>query len=275
MSVAIQQADSSSRFLAYSTIDCAVFAEFEFKVQPIVHPMSATVYAYEVLTQVSDCSGEQISGEDFFSQINDQFLQRLMFAQLDYYRDYIKKYDTLMSFNLPLSCLNNDHFVNNLLAVLDFPIAIEITCTQLSLSHQALAKNIKKLRHHGVEFWLDDYCHKDRSKTHALQYFTWDVIKLDKSYLLYHDNDEIINMLAELLSLYAPRLIIEGVETAIQRKMHLMEHVYMQGYYYYYPTSIDNLIPLLEEKNNRSPNSDIRQKKNRPSMSLAVGLAIE
>ncbi|MGF1749696.1 MULTISPECIES: EAL domain-containing protein [Vibrio] len=275
MSVAIQQAGSSSRFLAYSTVDCAVFAEFEFKVQPIVHPVSATVYAYEVLTQVTDCSGEQISGEDFFAQINDQFLQKLMFAQLDYYRQYIKKYDMLMSFNLPLSCLNNDHFVNNLLAILDFSIAIEITCTQLSLDHHGLAKNIKKLRSHGVEFWLDDYCHKDRSKTHALQYFTWDVIKLDKSYLLYHDNDEIIKMLAELLSLYAPRLIIEGVETASQRKMHLTEHVYMQGYYYYYPTNIDNLIPLLEDKSHRPSLANSGVKKQRQPMSLAVSLAIE
>ncbi|PMH39333.1 hypothetical protein BCU70_13195 [Vibrio sp. 10N.286.49.C2] len=275
MPVAIHQVGSNSRFLAYSTINQDVFAEFEFKLQPIVHPISNTVYAYEVLTQVIDCSGQQINGEDFFSQINDQFLQRLMFAQLDYYRFYIKNYDVLMSFNLPLSCLDNDHFVNNLLAIIDFPMAIEITCTQLSLNYHGLAKNIKKLRNQGVEFWLDDYCHNDKSKTHALQYLKWDVIKLDKSYLLYHDNDEIINMLAELLGLYAPRLVVEGVETASQRKMHLMEHVYMQGYYYYYPTDVKNLLSLMQETKSCSARLPSHIDKKIKPMSLAVDLAIE
>ncbi len=247
MPIRIQQHKPSDSFLAYSTNNNALCAEFEFKVQPIVHPKSDAVFAYEVLSHVSDSSGEHLYSEDFFEQIDDQFLQQLLIAQIEYFRPYISEHGVLLSFNIPISCLNDEEFINTLIQLVDFPIAIEVTCAQLTLSCSGLAQNVKKLRSHGIQMWLDDYNHKDKSKTHALQYFKWDAIKLDKSYLLYHDNDEIIFMLTELLGLYAKLIIIEGIETAYQRTLHMQPNILMQGYFYYYPMDVEVAIPLFKE----------------------------
>lgn len=275
MPISIQQHKSDGSFLAHSTTNNALCAEFEFKVQPIVHPKSGAVFAYEVLSHVSDSSGEHLYSEDFFEEIDNQFLQQLFLTQIEYLRPHIIEHGALLSFNIPLVCLNDDEFVNTLVQLIDFPIAIEVTCAQLTLNCSGLAQNVKKLRSHGIQMWLDDYNHKDKSKTHALQYFRWDAIKLDKTYLLYHDNDEIICMLTELLGLYASLIIVEGIETAYQHILHLCPNLLMQGYFYYYPMDVKLAIPLFKEHHS-DYNESLQSLAKRPKpTSSAIDFTIE
>ncbi|MDG2609349.1 EAL domain-containing protein, partial [Vibrio parahaemolyticus] len=150
-----------------------------------------------------------------------------------------------ISLNLPLSCLLDSSFVDEVIENTENPIIIEVTKIESIKEVNAAKRNIVKLKKQGHQFWLDDYHHDEKLKTSALQCIDWDAIKLDKSYLLYQDGLTMIGMLIPLLKFHSKKIIVEGVETSSQRVAFLHPEVFHQGYNYYYPLSLSETLDLL------------------------------
>ncbi|BFN34842.1 EAL domain-containing protein [Vibrio harveyi] len=217
----------------------------EFKLQPIVDPRSYTISSYEVLSHIVSETGKSLDNEKFFEYVNDDFLKVVFLHQIRFLNDNLSKFNLSVSLNLPLRCLLDSYFVDDVIKSTKNKIIIEVTKIDSIKELNAAKKNIVKLKKQGHQFWLDDYHHDEKLKTSALQCIDWDAIKLDKSYLLYQDGLTMIGMLIPLLKFHSKKIIVEGVETSSQRVAFLHPEVFHQGYNYYYPLSLSETLDLL------------------------------
>ncbi|EKO3829400.1 MULTISPECIES: EAL domain-containing protein [Vibrio] len=221
------------------------FVSLEFKLQPIVDPKNYKIHGYEVLSHLVNSSGERLNSEEFFEYINDEFIKKIFLCQIRFLNDNLSQFNLNISLNLPLSCLLDSSFVDEVIENTENPIIIEVTKIESIKEVNAAKRNIVKLKKQGHQFWLDDYHHDEKLKTSALQCIDWDAIKLDKSYLLYQDGLTMIGMLIPLLKFHSKKIIVEGVETSSQRVAFLHPEVFHQGYNYYYPLSLSETLDLL------------------------------
>ncbi|SEG67089.1 EAL domain-containing protein [Vibrio hangzhouensis] len=239
---------TTDKHTIYCEYSAKEYVTFEFRLQPIVNPLDYKTFAFEVLSHLVNTSGEELDNEDFFELIDDEFIKEIFLCQLHCFLPFINTHNALLSFNLPSVCLTDDVFVQQVIEVINCPIAIEITCIDSIKSLNKAKGNITKLKKSGVSLWLDDYHHKDSLKTAALQSVEWDIVKLDREYLYYDDSLEMINLLIGLVSFHCDNIILEGVESDSQRVGFLNRGVYHQGYHYCYPLSLNEAIELLDFK---------------------------
>ncbi len=104
-------------------------------------------------------------------------------------------------------------------------LAIEITERAL-IENMAQAKiNISELRHHGIQLFLDDFG-TGYSSLNYLHEFKLDVLKIDRSFIAgikpRVQENPVVNTIITLAKTLQLRVIAEGIETSLQRRL-LME----------------------------------------------------
>jgi EAL domain-containing protein (putative c-di-GMP-specific phosphodiesterase class I) len=195
------------------------YAELDFLVQPIVDTNTLKIKYFEVLSRVSQHSGEQLDSEDFFSDIDDEFIKLVSLHQIHYFQR--KGIETRFCINLTMSSLFDEIFVNKLLSFEVKNFIIEINDINHDVMCDVLQGNIAKLQKSGIKLWLDDYFHEYDSANLSLGVIAWDRIKIDKSVLHYHSDDSTLtdSILYVLKPFCKDGLIFEGIESAFQNQL--------------------------------------------------------
>ncbi|MGF1788953.1 EAL domain-containing protein [Photobacterium swingsii] len=225
------------------------YAELTFLLQPIVIPTNGEVVAFEALSKVISQSGDQLNNEDFFQLAGTELLKCLVIAQINAFKQTVyTKRRVLISYNLPLSCMEDDCFVEKLLSTCTQKIALEFTDLNVNLKSKKITDNLEKVQSNGHQLWLDDYLHQSRVANLTLGYIEWDIIKIDKSYLYYNTEEEsLLKSLISVLQSYSNKgVIFEGVETELQRRLICGEKIFAQGYFFSYPRCVSEVIQKVK-----------------------------
>lgn len=153
--------------------------------------------------------------------------------------------------------LQNKHFVSDVIDIIDTigvehkKIAIEVTENVDDTDYVTMTKRIEQLQKEKIFIYLDDfgtgYNNFDRMLSLHL-----DVLKFDRSLLLYALNDSKNNFILEhfayMFKQLGYKVLFEGVETKEQEDFCIKSRAdYIQGYLYSKP------IPIEELKNFLSP----------------------
>jgi diguanylate cyclase (GGDEF)-like protein/PAS domain S-box-containing protein len=121
---------------------------------------------------------------------------------------------------------------------------LEVTESVLIESAEAAAALLRDLRSIGVGLSLDDFG-TGWSSLSSLRLFPFDVLKIDRSFLLDHDErrgDDIVRTISALARLLGMQVTVEGLETAEQvERMRGIDIDYAQGFYFSEPLPPDEL----------------------------------
>jgi diguanylate cyclase (GGDEF)-like protein/PAS domain S-box-containing protein len=126
---------------------------------------------------------------------------------------------------------------------------LEVTESVLIESAEAAAALLRDLRSLGVGLSLDDFG-TGWSSLSSLRLFPFDVLKIDRSFLLDQDErrgDDIVRTISALARLLGMQVTVEGLETAEQvERMRGIDIDYAQGFYFAEPLAADAVARLLQ-----------------------------
>ena len=146
-----------------------------------------------------------------------------------------------ISININARQLNEINFVEQLNSCLTMGsikpslLKLELTETTLLDNFKKTQNIIKRLKKIGIECSIDDFG-TGYSSLSYLKKFAFKVLKIDKMFtkniLTNHDNQELIQSIVAIGKQFDYKIIIEGVETEIQREkiMEIDTNVHYQGY---------------------------------------------
>lgn len=214
------------------------FTDFDIEtlVQPIVCPKSQEIQYYETLSKICIFDKNNINNDIFFSIVDNSFIQTLALQQIQF---SLTEYPFQRhSFNIKLSCLADEHFVQKLLNFNGTKFALEISELDCYTTSKEIHRNLSQLQANNIEIWLDDYHSNNKLANMSLGTIFWDRIKIDKSFLK-HADLESIRALEYFLAPFCSRgLIFEGVETPLHHQMLKESQSLVQGYYYSRPYTL-------------------------------------
>ncbi len=218
------------------------WASLDFYLQPILSTSSKQARFYEVLSRVNSQSGEDYNSEDFFSNIEDDFIKQLVVRQIK--RMYECNIPLKFSVNCTLSCFSDNVFVEKLLALDVSRFAIEINDINADIHNSDIQEGISSIIKAGGAFWLDDYYHKNTNFNSTLGVIEWDIIKIDKQYLHHNYSDKkLLDAMIIVLSSFAKNgVIFEGVETRLQHELLSKHDIMVQGFLYNAPEPFSDII---------------------------------
>lgn len=213
----------------------STIAKLSFNLQPIVNNKNCKTVSFECLSKLEFQDEKKLSNEEFFGRSCVELIKGICITQIEYFNEFQYSDDVMISYNMPLSALLDDVYVDTLTKICRNSSAIEITSFDIEkltsgvLYH--LLENIHRLKSRGIMLWLDDFVHTDITHQRWLHLLEWDSIKLDKSYLLESECQERVTNLIESLSDHCSNIIVEGVETQ-DHYYHLSDKsVLLQGYF--------------------------------------------
>jgi len=127
---------------------------------------------------------------------------------------------------------------------------LEVTESVLIESAEAAAALLRDLRALGVGLSLDDFG-TGWSSLSSLRLFPFDVLKIDRSFLLDQDErrgDDIVRTISALARLLGMQVTVEGLETAEQvERMRGIDIDFAQGFYFAEPLAADAVARLLHQ----------------------------
>lgn len=158
----------------------------------------------------------------------------------------------IINVNLAYSQIEKPGFVDMVMHSLrdaDFPaenLCLEITERCRLLDVDLLKNVIVNLRGRGVKIALDDFG-TGFSSIGLAKDLSFDVIKIDRSFVRRIENDEIEKKLIEhfamLAGIFSASICVEGIETAKMREIVQQYKVHsLQGYYYAKPLPLDDFL---------------------------------
>ncbi|PSV74377.1 hypothetical protein C0W29_15685 [Photobacterium kishitanii] len=152
-----------------------------------------------------------------------------------------------ISINIPASLLLDIEYLNKIVTLSSFILAIEVT--NMDINHDSfniLKKHMKHiLKTSSTEFWLDDFS-SNRYDIEIVRAFPWNIIKLDKSIFNSHDYfHENINICKEIQKTKHFELIVEGVENKEKQKLANKYSTFSQGYLYGRPKKTSHYLNLI------------------------------
>lgn len=235
--------------------------------QPIVDPKKNIIIGFEGLLRLY--KDEKVLTPYFFIkdiENNDMLFETslhiLKLAIRDY--DIIKKYNNIkikndkfyISLNMSLNEIENDDFIKRICDITTsmnmkkHSICIEIV-EKVGISDLSkINKSIDRLKKCGFMIAIDDFG-VEYSNLDILEKLDFDIVKIDKYFIDGIENSiflkEIIIFLSNICKATNKSLICEGVEHVYQRdfiKNIKNEKLYIQGYYYSKPTSIDKISKI-------------------------------
>lgn len=207
--------------------------DIETLVQPIICPKSQEIQYYETLSRVCTFDKKKFDNDVFFSIVDNSFTKMLALQQIQF---SLAEYPHQRhSFNIKLSCLADENFVQKLLSFNGAKFALEISELDCYTESKKIHNNLTKLQENNIEIWLDDYHRNNRLANMSLDTIFWDRIKIDKGFLK-HASIESIQALSYFLAPFCSRgLIFEGVENVQHHQMLKDSQSLVQGYHYSRP----------------------------------------
>ncbi|WP_417798179.1 EAL domain-containing protein [Terasakiella pusilla] len=167
--------------------------------------------------------------------------------------------DVRVAVNLSPRQLQNDNLLNDLVAIVEevgvspHSLTLEITETLVMQDPEAAAKLLEEIRAVGFKVALDDFG-TGYSSLNYLKRFSFDVLKIDRTFIKDIEYDEGDAALVEAIIVMAHKLginvVAEGVETDPQHDFVAGQKCdYIQGYYYSKPIAPDAFSAFCEKLN--------------------------
>lgn len=162
-----------------------------------------------------------------------------------------------ISVNFSISEFKYSHFCEDIIDIIERnkvptgTVAIELTESTNDQDFQLLYRTVSELKKHGISFYLDDfgtgYSNFDRILSLGL-----DIVKFDRSLLLFADKDENIKFtLHHFASAFAElnyKVLFEGVETEYHEDLCTSCYAdYLQGYKFSKPIPIEQYTNFLKK----------------------------
>ena len=132
-------------------------------------------------------------------------------------------------------------------------INFEITETYSIRSKENLAKNMEKLKEHGISFSLDDFGAGSSNLNYIVD-MPVDIVKLDmhltEEYFTNAKAKAIVKTVVDMAHSMGLRIIAEGIETKQQMdEMKSLGVDYLQGYYFSHPLPEHEILKFLQQNN--------------------------
>lgn len=238
--------------------------EFSLVYQPQIDLSTGKICGIEVLLRWNNKTLGSIPPAEFIPiaernrmihPIGEWVLQQLA-GESTQVRDF---YSDNLTFSINVSVLQlaNDRFYQNLTDVLHTAnlkdkLILEITETAFMTNPSEVINRIKEIHKLGVHFSLDDFgIHY--SSMRYLKNLPISELKIDYLFIkdvLHDKNDKaIVNTILQLSKSLNLTAIAEGVETKAQYEvLKDMGCQYMQGFYFYRPMPVTELIQVLKSK---------------------------
>lgn len=240
--------------------------EFHAWLQPKVSVTTGKIAGAEALVRWIHADGTMVYPDEFIPIFEKNgFITKIDFEVLSQILNYLRIAMDMGEEVVPVSVNfsrrhNEDpEFVENLLAEIrrkEIPpqyIEAEITESIFMLDLSALTNNLRKLKDAGIAISIDDFG-SGYSSLNVLAEVDADIIKLDKKFLGYGDNDEkapvFVKNLVKMMKSMGYKVVSEGVETESQLTfLKNTECDLVQGYYYAKPMPIPEFRKFLREFN--------------------------
>ena len=231
--------------------------------QPIYNPIKKSITGFEGLLRLKDKDNNLISPAEFIPEIenNNMLFEVTLWIISKVIYDYnkistynlVKNSDFYISINLSIDEIINDKFVNKAIDLLkksNLPqnsICLEIIERVGIKDLPKINKNITKLKNAGFKIAIDDFG-IEYSNLDVLEKLDADIIKVDKEYVdgLGKDliKDETVRFIIKVANVEGKKVVLEGVEEEEQDniiKRINKNNLFVQGYFYNRPMSIENI----------------------------------
>ncbi|WP_135079663.1 EAL domain-containing protein [Terasakiella sp. SH-1] len=227
--------------------------EFVVHYQPVVDVKSGDVISCEALARWNHPARGLVGPGYFISiaeetglidEIGAQVLEQVC-QQIHDWQSVEELKDIRVAVNLSPHQLRNQNLVEKLQGVMQAygvrpkQLSLEITETLVMQDPDGAALLLENIRDLGVQIYLDDFG-TGYSSLNYLKRFSFDVLKIDRAFIMDVDRDEGDAALVEAIIVMAHKLgikvVAEGVESPQQRKFVMEQECDMiQGYYYSKP----------------------------------------
>ena len=227
--------------------------EMSYFFQPIIDATKNKLVGVEALVRWVKSDGEVLQPGEFLDQFiavtKDRRYLLVMYEQLG--RELINlklSPEVYVSLNFNISDLASPGFADvlskDLALISDVPervFVVEISESELSSRHDRvkILEEINKLNKYGIKVALDDFG-VSGSNVERLVDFQVDIVKIDKKFtrdiVELESRQLIMKHLVDLISSLNLSVIVEGVETPLQRERLIqVGAIHHQGYYYMRP----------------------------------------
>lgn len=209
--------------------------------QPIFNLQTKKIEKYESLVRIIKNDGTVASPFSFLeiaikSKLYPNITQIMIEKSFDFFMD--KEYE--FSINLSTEDIRNKHTTNFILKKLqEYPepqkVVFEILESDEIQNYQELKEFIKKIKHFGCKFAIDDFGSGYSNFSHVLE-LNIDYLKIDASLVKYITTDENSRVITKTIINFASTLGLKTIAEYVEDKeaFDLLEKMgidYIQGYY--------------------------------------------
>lgn len=240
--------------------------QYLLQYQPIYNPRTNKIIGFEGLLRLLDRSRNLIPPFKFIPEIekNGMMFEISLWLVERAIQDYdhlksctcLDEQDFYVSINLSLNELENEAFIDQVIEKLkhsnlgEQKICLEIIERFKMNDLQIIARHIHRLKEAGFKIAIDDFG-VEYSNLDVFQQLDVDIIKVDKVFVDGISDDsvkrEVVLFISRLARIGNRSVVLEGVEEANQdREIKAInnDQLYVQGYYYYKPMFIEDIIQL-------------------------------
>lgn len=234
--------------------------------QPIYNPIKEEIAGFEALLRLKDKNNKLISPAKFIPEIekNNMLFDITLWIIKRVILDYkeIRKYNCItndnfyISLNLSIDEIQNNEFVYRAIELLkesdlgNKRICLEIVERVGIKNIHKIVDNISKLKEAGFKIAIDDFG-TEYSNLDILEKLDADIIKVDKNFVdglgKHLIKDETILFILRVAEKEEKSVVLEGIEDKEQDnkiKSFNSKNVFVQGYYYNKPMSIEEVRGL-------------------------------
>lgn len=234
--------------------------------QPIYEPIKEEIAGFEALLRLKDKDNKLISPAKFIPEIekNNMLFDITLWIIKRVILDYkeIRKYNCItndnfyISLNLSIDEIQNNEFVYRAIELLkesdlgNKRICLEIVERVGIKNIHKIVDNISKLKEAGFKIAIDDFG-TEYSNLDILEKLDADIIKVDKNFVdglgKHLIKDQTILFILRVAEKEEKSVVLEGIEDKEQDnkiKSFNSKNVFVQGYYYNKPMSIEEVKVL-------------------------------
>ncbi len=262
----IKERNEAEKAIAANMTSALANGEFKAWLQPKISLKTGKIIGAEALVRWIRNDGTMIYPDQFIPLFEKNgFIKKVDFAVLDavlvYLEEAMKNREEVVPISVNFSRRHNEteDFVEQILHKLEgrnIPtnmLEAELTESIFMMDLSVLMENIQKLKESGIAVSIDDFG-SGYSSLNVLANVEVDIIKLDRKFLDYTNNDSkttaFVKYLVRMMKRLGYKVLVEGVET--KEQLDLLKNAecdMVQGYYYARPMPIPEFKKFLKEFN--------------------------
>lgn len=262
----IKERNEAEKAIAANMTSALANGEFKAWLQPKISLKTGKIIGAEALVRWIRSDGTMIYPDQFIPLFEKNgFIKKVDFAVLDavlaYLEEALKSKEEVVPVSVNFSRRHNEteDFVEQILQKLEgknIPtnmLEAELTESIFMMDLTVLMDNIQKLKESGIAVSIDDFG-SGYSSLNVLANVEVDIIKLDRKFLDYTNNDSkttaFVKYLVRMMKRLGYKVLVEGVET--KEQLDLLKNAecdMVQGYYYARPMPIPEFKKFLKEFN--------------------------